>query len=141
MRTKIAFLVVITLSSFAVAEVFAQCQRGGGGRNPQQGSFSPQIAGFNQVGVPRGFRQAGGNPQQGAMQQAFMQQQIAARQVQMRQQAFRAQARGAQLTRRRSSAQQRRAAELARREEIRAANFAKLKALESQETLVSLTSD
>jgi hypothetical protein len=137
MRTTTAILVAITFVSFTHGNAFGQCQRGGGGSGSQQTSMPFQAG--------RGGTQTGFNPllamQQAAMQQAFMQQQIAAQQMRMQQIALREQARQAKLELRRDSAEQRRATELARREEVRAENLARLTAPVTQDTLVSLYSE
>jgi hypothetical protein len=135
MRTTTAILVAIALVSFTQGNACGQCQRGGGS-GTQQASMPFQTGGGTQGGF---------NPliamQQAAMQQAFMQQQIAVQQMRMQQIAMREQARQAKLELRRDSAEQRRAAELARREEVRAENLARLKAPATQETLVALRSE
>ena len=133
MRSATIIAVIIALGSFTQADALGQCQRSGGGRNSQQAPGPIQTKGLLQAGV---------NPllamQQAAMQQALMQQRFAAQQMRMQQIALHEQARREQLDRRRSKAQQRRDAEVARREEVRASNLAKLKAVDWQEALVAL---
>lgn len=136
MRNTITLSVAIALGLLTPADLFGQCQRGGGGGRSQQTSMPLQSSGFTQNGF---------NPtlaiQQAAAQQAFMQQQFAAQHMQMCQIAQLEEARQTQLARRRATAQKRRAEVFARREEVRAANLAKPKATEPQETLVALKSE
>ncbi len=136
MRTTTTILVAITLGFIAQGQAWGQCQRGGGGSGPQQSSMPFQAGGGTQTGF---------NPllamQQAAMQQAFMQQQVAAQQMRMQQLVMREQARQAKNERRRDSSQQRRSAELARRETVRAENLVRLNAPVAQETLVSMRSE
>ena len=136
MRTTLAILASCGLATFTTADAFGQCQRGAA--RSQQASRSFQTGGV----TPTGFSQNSFNPiltmQQAALQQAYMQQQVALQRMRMQHVARQAQARQIQLERRRSAAQQRRDAELARREKVRAENFAKMKSRQSQETLVAL---